>query len=79
MIFEFIMYTISLFLFSLPLSPSLSPCLPPLPPSLSSPQAVELENSFSRPVTKYLVIVTTNGYLDTEETIVLGTEQEGST
>ena len=47
--------------------------------SLPPYQAVELENSFSRPVTKYLVIVTTNGYLDTEETIVLGTEQEGST
>ena len=71
MIFEFIMHIISFFLFSPPHTP---PSL-----FLSSPQAVELENSFSRPVTKYLVIVTTNGYLDTEETIVLGTEQEGST
>lgn len=42
-------------------------------------QAVELENCCSRKVTKYLVIVTTNGYVDTEETVVLGTEQENST
>lgn len=41
-------------------------------------QAVELENSSGRKVTKYLVIVTTNGYMGTEETVVLGTEQEGS-
>ena len=42
---------------------------------------MELENSSvtKRNVTKYLVIVTTNGYMGTEETVVLGTEQEGST
>ena len=42
-------------------------------------QAVELENSMPRAVTKYVVIITTNGYQGTEETVVLGTEQEGST
>lgn len=43
-------------------------------------QAVELENwCCSRKVTKYLVIVTTNGYVDTEETVVLGTEQDNNT
>ena len=41
-------------------------------------QAVELENSFPRKVIKHLVLVATNGYQDTEEAIVLGTEQEDS-
>ena len=41
-------------------------------------QAVELENSWPRKVTKYLVLVATSGYQDTEEAIVLGTEQEDS-
>ena len=41
-------------------------------------QAVELENSSPRKVTKHLVLVVTNGYQDTEEAIVLGTEQEDS-
>ena len=41
-------------------------------------QAVELENSSPRNVTKYLALVATNGYQDTEEAIVLGTEQEDS-
>ena len=41
-------------------------------------QAVELENGIPRKVTKYLVIITTTGYQDTEEVIALGTEQEGS-
>ena len=41
-------------------------------------QAVELENSWPRKVTKHLMLVATNGYQDTEETIVLGTEQEDS-
>jgi hypothetical protein len=39
---------------------------------------VELENSWPRKVTKHLVLVATNGYQDTEEAIVLGTEQEDS-
>ena len=39
---------------------------------------MELENAFPREVTKYLVLVTTSGYQDTEEAIVLGTEQEDS-
>ena len=41
-------------------------------------QAVELENMWSRKVTKHLVLVVTNGYQDTAEAIVLGTEQEDS-
>ena len=41
-------------------------------------QAVELENAFPRKVTKYLELVVTSGYQDTEEAIVLGTEQEDS-
>lgn len=53
-------------------------CYPLLPPSLCL-QAVELENMFPRPVTKYLVIVSTPGNQETEETIVLGTEQDAST
>ena len=41
-------------------------------------QAVELENTSTRKVTKYMVVLTTIGVQDTEETIVLGTEQDGS-
>ena len=41
-------------------------------------QAVELENTIPRNVTKYIVLITTTGHQDTEETLVLGTEQEGS-
>ena len=41
-------------------------------------QAVELENASPRNVTKYLALVATNGYQDTDEAIVLGTEQEDS-
>jgi hypothetical protein len=40
--------------------------------------AVELENASPRNVTKYLALVATNGYQDTDEAIVLGTEQEDS-
>ena len=48
------------------------------PPSYFLFQVVELENNSARRVTKYLVIVATNGHMATEETIVLGTEQEDS-
>ena len=41
-------------------------------------QAVELENTIPRNVTKYIVLITTTGHQDTEETLVLGTEQEES-
>ena len=41
-------------------------------------QAVELENTIPRSVTKYIILITTTGHQDTEETLVLGTEQEGS-
>ena len=41
-------------------------------------QAVELENTIPRNVTKYVILITTIGHQDTEETLVLGTEQEGS-
>ena len=39
---------------------------------------MELENASPRNVTKYLALVATNGYQDTDEAIVLGTEQEDS-
>ncbi len=42
-------------------------------------QVVELEGNSQRKVTKYLVIITSNGHMGTEETIYLGTEQDGST
>lgn len=38
-------------------------------------QAVELENCSIRPTTRYMVVIATQGVQDTEETIVLGTEQ----
>lgn len=43
--------------------------------SLSLSQAVELEKFSPRNVTRYMVVITTQGVQDTEETIVLGTEQ----
>ena len=46
--------------------------------SLTPSQAVELENGTPRKVTKYIIIISTLGYQDTEETVVLGTEQDGS-
>ena len=39
-------------------------------------QAVELENSSSRKVRKYLIVITSVDNQDSEETLILGTEQE---
>ncbi len=39
---------------------------------------MELENTLPRKVTKYIVVIITHGNQETDETIVLGTEQDNS-
>jgi hypothetical protein len=40
--------------------------------------AVELEKSSGRLITRYMIVITSIGVQDTEETIILGTEQQSS-